>query len=90
MQLFTYYSLDECENKDYIIEKLNALVQDGKIEYELVEKDLIKIEDIELEDSEIEDLLEDFDKYDVIADLGMPSYEDDDESYDYDEDDEDY
>jgi hypothetical protein len=69
MQLFTYYSLDECNNRDYIIKMLDQLKDDGKIDYNYVESDLIKIEDIDLSDKEIETLIDDFDNYDVIADL---------------------
>jgi hypothetical protein len=69
MQLFTYYSLDECNNRDYIIKMLDELKNDGKIDYNYVESDLIKIEDIDLSDKEIETLIDDFDTYDVIADL---------------------
>lgn len=84
MQLFSYYSLDECKDKAYILEKLDSYKEDGKVEYDFIERDLILVEDIDLSDSEIEELIEDFDKYDVIADLDRSLY-DDESSEDFDD-----
>lgn len=82
MELFNYYSLDECIDKKSIIKKLKSLEKDGKIEYEL-DRDVLHINDIDLEESDIEELNELFDKNDVFPYLDK---EDDDEGYtdDYD------
>lgn len=78
MNLFNYYSLDECSNKKEVIKVLKSFKNDGKIEYSL-DREILKIEDIDLDEYEVEDLLNLFDEYDVFPYLEM---DDDDDSID--------
>ncbi len=80
MELFNYYSLDECPEIKVIKKRLTQLEEEGKIEFEL-EGDLLKITDLDLDEDEVAELVEMFDKYDVFA---YPDYE---EGLDDDEDD---
>mgnify|MGYP003352927486 CR=1 FL=1 len=48
MKSTKYYSLDECSDKDKVLEKLDVLADDRKIDYEYVEADLIKLKDLSL------------------------------------------
>jgi len=81
MELFNYYSLDECPERKVIKKRLTQLEEEGKIEFEL-EGDLLKITDLDLDEDEVAELVEMFDKYDVFA---YPDYEEglDDEDDDY-------
>lgn len=81
MELFNYYSLDECPERKVIKKRLTQLEEEGKIEFEL-EGDLLKITDLDLDEDEVAELIEMFDKYDVFA---YPDYEEgiDDEEDDY-------
>lgn len=76
MKLFNYYSLDECKSRDKVIDRLDELKNEGKIEYDMDTRDIFRIEDIDLDESEIEDLNEMFDKEEVFPYL---DYEEDDE-----------
>ena len=81
MKSSKYYSLDECLDESKIIEKLDKLVNNDKIEYEFIDG-LIKIKDLSLNLKEIKELNTFLSNNDVIEDK---DYEDDNE----DEDDED-
>jgi hypothetical protein len=87
MELFNYYSLDECTDRKRVISTLKKLEKEGKIEYELEKStDIFEIEDLDLEDSDIEELLEMFDSLDVFPYLDKDDGDDD----DYGDDDDDY
>ena len=46
MELFNYYSLDECTDRKKVISTLKKLEKEGKIEYELEKStDIFEIED---------------------------------------------
>jgi hypothetical protein len=64
-KLFTRYSFDECSNETKLFEKLDSLLEEGKIEYNSEDQYLFKIKDIDLTDDEIEDLCVMFDKMEV-------------------------
>ena len=85
MELFNYYSLDECIDKKLVIGKLKSLRNDGKIDY-VIEHDIVNISDIDLEESDIEELTDLFDKNDIFPylDHDDEDSEGEDES-DYDE-----
>lgn len=90
MELFNYYSLDECTDRKRVISTLKKLEKEGKIEYELEKStDIFEIEDLDLEDSDIEELLEMFESLDVFPYLDKDD-EDDEEDYGDYEDDDDY
>ena len=82
-----FYSLDECSNQDKVIEKLDLLADDRKIDYEFVEADLVKIKDISLTTKEIKELNNFLQNNDVIEDKDYEDedYEDEDDSYDEDD-----
>jgi hypothetical protein len=83
MELFNYYSLDECTDRKRVISSLKKLEKEGKIEYELEKStDIFEIEDLDLEDSDIEELLEMFDSLDVFPYLDKDDGDDDDYSDD--------
>lgn len=82
MELFNYYSLDECTNKKGIVKKLKELKKEGKIEFDL-DGDIFKIQDIELDDEEIEELIESFDENDIFPYLEREDDSDDDDLYGY-------
>lgn len=65
MDLFNYYNLDECLDKTKLFNKLDNLVDDGKIEWK-VDGEVLKIEDLDLEEIDIENLQKLFDKLDVF------------------------
>jgi hypothetical protein len=90
MEIFNYYTLDECINRDTIIEKLDELLNDGKINYE-IDGDILNIQDIDLEDREISEINELFEDMDVFPYLERED-DDDDDDFDnyYDEEGEDY
>jgi hypothetical protein len=64
--LAKYYSLDECFEQDRIYDKLDALSDDSKIEYEIVEDDVIRIKDLSLTLKEKKELVKLFEENDVI------------------------
>lgn len=78
MELFTYYSLDECLNLKLIKKKLSKFEDDGKIEY-TINGDILKIKDLDLDQNEVDDLVETFDKNDIFAYPDYQSGTDDDD-----------
>jgi hypothetical protein len=82
MELFNYYSLDECPERKIIKKRLTQLQNDGKIDFE-IEGEVLKLTDLDLEENDVEELTEMFDKYDVFP---YPDYEenmiDEDDYYD--------
>lgn len=83
-QLFTHYSFDECTNEEKLFDKLDTLLQDGKIEYNTESQYVFKIKDIDLTDNEIEDLCELFDKLEVYPYLESDDTDDFDDFDDFD------
>jgi hypothetical protein len=81
MELFNYYSLDECPERKVIKKRLTQLEEEGKIEFD-IDGDILKITDLDLDEDEVAELVEMFDKYDVFS---YPDYEEgiDDEEDDY-------
>ena len=84
MELFNYYSLDECPERKVIKKRLTQLEDEGKVELQ-IDGDVLKLTDLDLDENEIAELVEMFDKYDVFP---YPDYEeglendDDDDYYD--------
>ena len=82
MELFNYYSLDECPETKVIKKRLSQLEDEGKIDFKL-DGDILKVSDIDLDEDEVAELVEMFDKYDVFP---YPDYEegldDEDDYYD--------
>lgn len=90
MELFNFYSLDECLNLKLIKKKLSELEDEGKIEFS-IDGDVLKIKDLDLDQAEIDDLIDLFDSNDIFP---YPDYQTgtDDEDFgfgDYDDYDED-
>jgi hypothetical protein len=87
MNLYKYHSLEDSQNKQNVIVKLESLKKEGKINYEQEDKEVFSITDIDLDNLETNDLITFFDENDVIPYLER---EYDDEQYNfYDEDSED-
>ena len=73
MKICKYYSLDECQNIDLVIEKLNSLQDDSKIEYLFLEDDeVIKIKNLGLSLKEKKEIISFFRDNDIID---YPDYE---------------
>jgi hypothetical protein len=81
MELFNYYSMDECPERKVIKKRLTQLEEEGKIDFD-IDGDILKISDLDLDEDEVAELVEMFDKYDVFP---YPDYEEgiDDEEDDY-------
>lgn len=86
MELYNYYSLDECIDRKKVITALKKFKKEGKIDYS-IDGDDLNLEDLDLEESEVEYLLNLFDKNDVFQNIDREDDEDDDYYSDYDEDD---
>ena len=90
MELFNYYSMDECPERKVIKKRLTQLEDEGKINFE-IDGDILKITDLDLDEDEVTELVEMFDKYDVFP---YPDYEegldDEDDYYDGFDEEEDY
>ena len=89
--IYSHYSFDECKNEDELFDRLDALVEEGKITYVAQDKYILKIEDLDLTDGEVGELLDLFDSLDVFEYYG---HQDDDDDYDdfdqYDDEEDDY
>ena len=85
MELFSFYSLDECLEQKLVKKKLNQLEEDGKIEFS-IDGDILKIQDLDLDEEELSDLIKMFDNNDIFP---YPDYqegfEDDDDDFGYDD-----
>ncbi len=77
--IYSHYSFDECKNEDELFDRLDALVEEGKITYVTQDKYILKIEDLDLTSDEVGELLDLFDSLDVFEYYG---HQDDDEDYD--------
>ena len=91
MKLHKYYSIDECNDEQALIEKLEALKEDGKIEFELIDQWTLKIKDLDLTSNEEKKLIEFLDSMDLYDTTVDDDDDDDDSSYEeYDEFEDDY
>ena len=84
MELFNFYSLDECLEQKLVKKKLNQLEEDGKIEFS-IDGDILKIHDLDFDDEELSDLIKMFDNNDIFP---YPDYQEgfeDDDDFDYDD-----
>jgi hypothetical protein len=91
-QLFTRYSYDECTNEEKLFEKLDELLNEGKVEYNTENQYTFKIKDFELSDDEIQELCDLFEEVEVFPYMEEDSTDDDyDDDYnDFDDDGDDY
>lgn len=81
MELFNYYSLDECRNIKPVKKRLNLLEDEGKISYK-IDGEILKIQDLDLDETEVSELCELLDSNDVFP---YPDYSDDDDEDEYDD-----
>ena len=84
MELFNFYSLDECLEQKLVKKKLNQLEEDGKIEFS-IDGDILKIQDLDLDEEELSDLVKMFDNNDIFP---YPDYQEgfeDDDDFGYDD-----
>jgi len=86
--LSKYYSLDECYDRNDVIDHLEDLQTEGLIIYELVESEVVKIKDIGLSEKQTKELINFFHDNDVIDYIDYEPYgdEDDDDDDYYDDD----
>lgn len=86
-----YYSLDECSDRNVVIDRLDEMQNDGKIYFSIVESDVIKIVDGGLTVKEMKDLVSFFDVNDVIEYMDYENlYEDEDDDLDDEYEDDEY
>jgi hypothetical protein len=85
MRLYTYYSIDECNNTKRLKKELNIYDHQGKIEYDFDRvNSILKIEDLDLEDNDVEYLIELFEDLEVYPNMDMDGDDgDDDDNYGY-------
>lgn len=70
MELFKNYSLLESTDPDYVLNHLEDLEENLKIElYNNPSEQTFSIVDLDLTDSEINEILDIFESYDVLPDL---------------------
>ena len=86
--MMKFYSLDECSNRDLVLEKLRVLEDDRKIEFDVI-SDIIKIKDIGLDINDSKNLYILFNEYNIIEDKDYSDLEEFFDSTDHDFDDED-
>lgn len=78
MELFNYYSMDECVDIKKVTTTLKKYVKEGKISYNLDKNtDVFHLQDLDLEEEDIELLIELFDKNDVFPYLDRDDEDDD-------------
>ena len=78
MKLNKFYSIDECQNEETLYKKLDTFVEEGKIEYEMIDKWTLKIKDLDLSTNEEKNLVDLFDSLELHSvDLEDDELEDD-------------
>ena len=83
--LSKYYSLDECYDRDAVMDYLEELQNEEIIVFEIIDSEVIKIKDIGLSEKQTKELILFFHDNDVIDYLDYEPYDEDDD-YDDDED----
>jgi hypothetical protein len=83
--LSKYYSLDECYDRNVVMDYLEELQNEEMIVFEVVDSEVIKIKDIGLSEKQTKELILFFHDNDVIDYLDYEPYDEDDD-YDEDED----
>ncbi len=86
MELYDYYSLDECVDRKLVTGTLKSFKKDGKIDYSL-DGEILNIKDLDMEEEDIAYLEELFEDNDVFPYLEKDDEDDDDNYYGYDEED---
>lgn len=84
VKLVKHYSFDECLDEEKLFDKLDELVSNGKIEYQIENQYVFKIEDIELHENDVKEICLFLDSMYVYPYHG---YEEDDSTIDDDFDD---
>jgi hypothetical protein len=89
--LSKYYSLDECYDRNVVLDHLEQLQNDEMIVFEIIDSEVVKIKDIALSEKQTKDLILFFHDNDVIDYIDYEPYGDEDQDEDDDYfDDEDY
>jgi hypothetical protein len=83
--LSKYYSLDECYDRNVVMDYLEELQNEEMIVFEIIDSEVIKIKDIGLSEKQTKELVLFFHDNDVIDYLDYEPYDEDDD-YDEDED----
>ena len=77
--LSKYYSLDECYDRNVVLDRLEELQNEEMIVFEIIDSEVIKIKDIGLSEKQTKDLILFFHDNDVIDYVDYEPYGDDDE-----------
>ena len=77
--LSKYYSLDECYDRNVVMDYLEELQNEEMIVFEVVDSEVIKIKDIGLSEKQTKELILFFHDNDVIDYLDYEPYDEDDE-----------
>lgn len=76
MKLFRYYSFDECFDEQAVTEHLDQLYEEGKIDWEIIDRWTFRIDDNDLSEFDERMLIDFFEEMNIIPSSG---FEDDDD-----------
>ena len=71
MKLHRYYSFDECLDEEKVTEYLDELYEEGKIEWEIIDRWTFKIDDQDLSEYDERLLIDFFEENNVIPSSGF-------------------
>ena len=71
MKLHRYYSFDECLDEEKVTEYLDELYEEGKIEWEIIDRWTFKIDDQDLSEYDERLLIDFFEQNNVIPSSGF-------------------
>jgi hypothetical protein len=80
--LSKYYSLDECYDRNVVLDHLEELQKEEMIVFEIIDSEVIKIKDIGLSEKQTKELINFFHDNDVIDYLDYEPYGDDEDDED--------
>jgi hypothetical protein len=84
--LSKYYSLDECYDRNNVLDHLEDLQNEGLIVFEVIESEVLKVKDIGLSEKQTKELINFFHDNDVIDYIDYEPYGDEDDDDDEDDD----
>ena len=80
--LSKYYSLDECYDRNVVLDRLEELRNEEMIVFEVIDSEVIKIKDIGLSEKQTKELINFFHYNDVIDYVDYEPYGDDEDDED--------
>jgi len=80
--LSKYYSLDECYDRNVVLDHLEELQNEEMIVFEVIDSEIVKIKDIGLSEKQTKELINFFHDNDVIDYVDYEPYGDDEDDED--------